>query len=85
MSIAVNLRTGERRSYSCSAFDAVVAAYAQSLRGMHPRGDWYTWQYPERYGHLVEVGRWHWFVADWGVRRDDIAWPHRQLRLEVTS
>jgi hypothetical protein len=59
---AVNLSTGEERLYTCSPREAVVAAYAQE------RKDNNTWQYAERYDHLVQQGRWHVFCGDWGVR-----------------
>jgi hypothetical protein len=39
--------------------EAVVAAYAQSL------GDWNTWEYEDRYGHLREYGRDVVACGDW--------------------
>jgi hypothetical protein len=35
-----NLATLEKRTYTCSAAEAVIAAYRQEL------GDWNTWDYP---------------------------------------
>ena len=37
--------------YTCSPEDAVIAAYAQSHK------DFSTWQYQERYGHLLLRGK----------------------------
>lgn len=37
----------QEQVYTCSPKDAVISAYAQSLN------DWNTWQYSERYNHLV--------------------------------
>jgi len=55
-----NLATGESRQY----FDtgeigavrmAVISAYAQNHRTRGGTiGDWNTWQYEEKYGHMVE-------------------------------
>lgn len=49
-----NLRTGSEvaQYVGLSAEEAVVAAYAQ-----HERRDHATWQYRERYQHLVTRGR----------------------------
>jgi hypothetical protein len=46
-----NLATGDwAGEYSCSPRDAVIAAHAQSS------GDFNTWDYETRYGHLVNQG-----------------------------
>jgi len=51
MTDVLNLATRQHTPYSCSPREAVVAAYAQSLK------DWNTWDYERRYGHLVTEGR----------------------------
>jgi hypothetical protein len=43
---------------------AVVAAHA------HDRGDGNTWEHEERYGSLVEEGRWHLFCGDFAARKE---------------
>lgn len=62
MTKILNLRTGEWQAYSCSPRSAVIAAHAQS------RGDWNTWNYKDRYDHMVESGQWHLFCGDFGTR-----------------
>lgn len=57
-----DLRTGREQVYSCTPRQAVIAAFAQD------RGDWNTWDYETRYGHLVENGRWHFFCGDFAAR-----------------
>ncbi len=46
----VNLANLTEQVYTCSPREAVIAAYAQSL------GDYSTWNYEARYGHLAVVG-----------------------------
>lgn len=41
----------EPQMYTLPPREAVLAAYAQSL------GDWNTWDYATKYGHLIEYGR----------------------------
>lgn len=53
--------TANRLVYTCSPEDAVIAAYAQA------RKDWSTWQYRERYGHLLERGRWTVLCGDFSA------------------
>lgn len=43
----MNLNTGADSIYTCPPAEAVIAAYAQSL------GDWNTWDYQKRYGHML--------------------------------
>lgn len=56
-----HLVTGETITYTCSPREAVLAAHAQSLN------DWSTWQYEERYGHLVRESVHGFYCGDWGV------------------
>jgi len=59
----LNLRTqAESYYHGPTPREAVIAAYAQS------RGDWNTWDYHKNYDHLVEVGRHHFFIGDWGCK-----------------
>jgi hypothetical protein len=46
----INLKTLEKRIYSLPPRDAAIAAYAQE------RGDYNTWDYEARYGHLITEG-----------------------------
>jgi hypothetical protein len=46
-----NLETSEVFVYTLPPREAVMCAYAAS------RNDYNTWQYEERYGHLVTVGK----------------------------
>ena len=46
-----NMSTGLEQVYSCGAKEAVVCAYAQSLN------DWETWNYTDKYGHLLVEGK----------------------------
>lgn len=46
----LNLATGREQRFTCSPREAVIAAHAQSLR------DWNTWDYREKYDHLVREG-----------------------------
>lgn len=63
MSTAFNLSTGERRIYSLSPEDAVIAAYAQS------RGDWSTWSYQTRYSGQVVTGAVCVTIGNWSAFR----------------
>ena len=47
MVTVTNLDTFETAVYSCTPEEAVIAAHAQDKK------DWNTWDYAERYGHLV--------------------------------
>lgn len=49
--MVMNLSTREKQVYFCEPRKAVLAAYAQSFK------DYNTWQYEERYGHLLLVGK----------------------------
>ena len=51
MTDVLNLATRQHIPYTCSPREAVIAAHAQA------RGDWNTWDYEKRYGHLVTEGR----------------------------
>lgn len=42
---------------------AVMAAHA------YDRGDGNTWRFEERYGSLVEEGRWHFFCGNFAARK----------------
>lgn len=54
-----NLSTDEERTYTLGAREAVIAARAQ----VH--GDWNTWDYEKKYGHLVEHGKVSVACGDW--------------------
>lgn len=62
----------EKRHYTCTPREAVIAAYAQTLRkaGGNTIGDWNTWQYEERYGHLVIEGKYCIACGDWSAFKD---------------
>ena len=62
LSHVVNLATNERRQYTCSPREAVIAAYAQS------KGDNNTWNYSERYDCMVQRYRLWYFLNDWACR-----------------
>lgn len=59
MTTVRNLATDEERAYSLPPEEAVLAAYAQA------RGDWATWEYPEKYGHLLIHGEMTVGCGDW--------------------
>lgn len=65
----INLATGEKKDYTCSPRQAVIAAYAQD------HNDWNTWDYEKRYGQLVESSQHTWLVGDWTTRKEQ-ADPH---------
>lgn len=51
MATVIHLGTYNELEFSCSPRQAVIAAYAQS------RGDWNTWDYEQKYGHMVKLIR----------------------------
>ena len=61
VTVVMNLVTGKKQVYSCNPRRAVVAAHAQSL------SDWNTWQYEQRYGHLVQKARHVVTCGDWSA------------------
>jgi len=63
MTVAVvNLATLSEKTYcGLSPREAVIAAYAQD------RGDWNTWGYSKRYGHLVRTGKVSVSCGDWAA------------------
>ena len=61
VTVVMNLATGQKQVYTTSPRQAVIAAHAQS------RHDWNTWQYEERYGHLVESGQHTVLCGDWSA------------------
>ena len=61
VTVVMNLATGKKQAYSCNPRQAVIAAYAQSL------SDWNTWQYEQRYGHLVQKARHVVTCGDWSA------------------
>jgi hypothetical protein len=54
----LNLSTGQEQIYTCPAKVAVICAYAQSL------GDWNTWDYDNKYSHLLREGKETWGCGD---------------------
>ncbi len=50
--------------YTCPPKESVVCAHAQSL------GDYNTWDYDSKYGHLVEEGKYTYLCGDWSVFKD---------------
>jgi hypothetical protein len=65
---AIHLLTHEERTYTCSAREAVMAAYAQEI------GDLNTADYESRYGRLVKETRYGWNLMNWWAR--DRTKPH---------
>jgi hypothetical protein len=61
MVTVMNLATQEKKIYSCSPREAVVAAYAQE------RKDFNTWNYDKNYDHLVETGKLVFLCGDWSA------------------
>ena len=61
VTVVMNLATGKKQIYSCNPRRAVIAAHAQS------RNDWNTWQYEERYAHLVQSGQHVVLCGDWSA------------------
>ena len=64
MCTVLNLATMEKKIYSCSPREAVIAAYAQA------KGDWNTWDYEKRYDYLVEEALHTFLCGDWSVFKD---------------
>jgi hypothetical protein len=58
------LNPSHKQNYSCTPREAVIAAYAQS------KNDWNTWQYAERYGHLVDEGKYTLLCGDFSAFKD---------------
>jgi hypothetical protein len=61
----VNLSTREVLIYTCTPAEAVIAAYAQEHK------DFNTWMYAERYGHLLEQGKYTYLCGNWSALRKD--------------
>jgi len=72
-----NLSNDDSSQYSCSAIEAVIAAYAQS------RGDYNTWDYSHNYSHLVVVAPISVSIGDFSAFRDDITLKERNERFKV--
>lgn len=51
MCTVMNLYDCSKQIYTCTPEKAVIAAYAQSKK------DWNSWQYEERYSHLLVEGK----------------------------
>lgn len=64
MTRVFNLATQQEKFYSCIPRDAVIAAYAQDQK------DWNTWDYYNRYDHLVEDGNYIFLLGDWGALKN---------------
>lgn len=63
----VDMRDPERRL----VFDGRIGPRAAVLHAhAGGQGDGNTWLHEERYGHLVEEGRWHWFCGDFAARKE---------------
>ena len=61
----------EKRVYTCSPREAVIAAYAQTKdTAGNSVGDWNTWQYEKRYGELVIEGKMCVTCGDWSAFKD---------------
>lgn len=65
MIVVTNLKTNERLAYddSIGQRKAVICAYALS------RGDFLTWMYETKYGHLVELGEKFIYCGDWAASK----------------
>lgn len=72
MTTVMNLSyPNQKLQYTRTPREAVIAAYAQHLRyGTNSVGDWNTWDYEMKYGHLVEEGRYCLLCGDWSVFKD---------------
>ena len=70
-----NLATQERKDYSCTPRQAVIAAFAQE------KGDFNTWQYEERYGTRVQEGKHTFLCGDWSALKasDELKPGHTDL------
>jgi hypothetical protein len=67
MILVRNLASGEELLYSCSPRQACIAAYAQC-----ERRDFNTWDYEERYGHLVEEASLTLIVGNWAAFKEQV-------------
>jgi hypothetical protein len=61
VTVVMNLATGKKQVYDTAPRKAVIAGHAQSLN------DWNTWQYVQRYGHLVQKARHVVTCGDWSA------------------
>jgi hypothetical protein len=61
VTVVMNLATEKKQAYDTDPRKAVIAAHAQSLN------DWNTWQYEQRYGHLVQKARHVVTCGDWSA------------------
>lgn len=66
MTTVMNLETGEKQIYACSPQEAVIAAFAQS------KGDWNTWDYKEKYSHLLLEGEFTFGCKNFAAFKDGI-------------
>ena len=64
MTTVINLITLKKQIYSCPPEQAVIAAYAQSLK------DWCTWDYEKRYKKLLEEGKETYLCGDFSAFKD---------------
>ena len=62
--IVMNLITQDKQIFTCPPAEAVVAAYAQSS------GDFNTWDYDNKYNHLLEYGKHTILCGDFSVFKD---------------
>jgi hypothetical protein len=60
----MNLCTTEKQIYTCTPKNAVISAYAQSLK------DWNTWDYIKRYSYLIEEGEHTFLCGNFSVFKD---------------
>lgn len=60
----MNLATKQKLTFTCSPKQAVVAAYAQSLK------DFCTWKYEEKYNSQLYEGKVTWLCGDFSVFKD---------------
>ena len=64
MVTVTNLDTQNTRDYTCSPREAVIASFAQA-----EKNDYNTWDYKERYDHLVTEGETHVTCGNWTARK----------------
>lgn len=64
MTTTFNLLTQEKRQYTCTPKEAVIASFAQS------KNDWNTWEYANRYENLLIEGRFTLSIGDWCAFKD---------------
>ena len=60
----MNLATQQKLTFTCSPKQAVIAAYAQSLK------DFCTWKYEEKYNSQLYEGKVTWLCGDFSVFKD---------------